>query len=72
MKTNLVKFLTGFTLTVEEFISEWPLLKVSVLSFYLYFPPEMFCKKGVFNNFGKLTEKHLCWGLFEPRDSLQN
>ena len=28
MKTILVKFLTEFTLTVEEFINEWPLLKV--------------------------------------------
>ena len=26
--------------------------------------PEVFCKKGVFRNFAKLTGKHLCQGLF--------
>ena len=26
--------------------------------------PELFCKTGVLRNFAKLTEKHLCQGLF--------
>ena len=26
--------------------------------------PEVFCKKGVFKNFAKFTEKHLCQNLF--------
>ena len=26
--------------------------------------PEMFCKKGVLENFAKLTGKHLCQSLF--------
>ena len=26
--------------------------------------PELFCKKGVFRNFAKLTGKHLCQSLF--------
>ena len=25
---------------------------------------EVFCKKGVLNNFSKFTGKHLCWSLF--------
>ena len=32
--------------------------------FILKQPPEVFCKKRVPKNFGKLTGKHLCWGLF--------
>ena len=32
--------------------------------FILTQPPEVFCKKGVPKNFGKLTGKHLCWDLF--------
>ena len=27
-------------------------------------PPEVFCKKGVFENFAKFTGKHMCWSLF--------
>ena len=27
-------------------------------------PLEVFCKKGVFKNFAKFTEKHLCQSLF--------
>ena len=27
-------------------------------------PPTVFCKKGVFKNFGKFTGKHLCQRLF--------
>ena len=26
--------------------------------------PEVFCKKGVFKNFVKVTGKHLCWSFF--------
>ena len=26
--------------------------------------PEVFCRKGVFRNFAKFTEKHLCQSLF--------
>ena len=26
--------------------------------------PDVFCKKGVFKNFAKFTEKHLCQGLY--------
>ena len=38
--------------------------------FYLFFwecrsnHAELFCKKGVFKNFAKFTEKNLCWSLF--------
>ena len=27
-------------------------------------PPEVFCKKAVFENFTILTGEHLCWSLF--------
>ena len=27
-------------------------------------PPEVFCKKGVFENFAKFTGKHMYWSLF--------
>ena len=29
--------------------------------------PEMFCKKGVYANFAKLTGKHLCQSLFSNK-----
>ena len=32
--------------------------------YYLGSHPEVFCKKGVFRNFSKLTGKHLCWSVF--------
>ena len=27
------------------------------------YPPDVFCKKGVLNNFTIFTEKHVCWRL---------
>ena len=42
--------------------------------------PDLFCKKGVLENFAKFTGKHLCRslflnkvaGLYQKRDILQN
>ena len=31
--------------------------------------PEVVYKKGGFKNSAKITEKHLCWGLFFNKDS---
>ena len=32
--------------------------------------PEVFCKKGVLENFTKFTEKHLCQSLFFKKETL--
>ena len=32
--------------------------------FYRSSRPDVFCKKGVFRNFGKFTGKHLCQSLY--------
>ena len=42
------------------------------LKFYVFFRPELFCKKGGFINFAKFTRKHLCQSLFFNKKRLQH